>query len=95
MTVAGIAGVLCGLGGYWGWHLYDTKQTPVEWGTKVMDDLRSSFQDAADPTEAFIRNSLMVGTVQHHVDNDNSNRSNKPTNQQTSKQQLRNMSELT
>ena len=53
-------GVASGVLGFWGYHLYETKQTPMEWGKAVVDEAWMQFEDAADPSEEFIRNSVQV-----------------------------------
>lgn len=50
--------MLLGLASYWGYILYESKQTPMEWFQTTWEAAQASFQDAADPTEEFIRNSL-------------------------------------
>ena len=59
LAVAG--GTVLGLGGYWGYFLYSTQQHPVEWAKSVVKNAWSAYQDVADPSEEFIRNSIQVG----------------------------------
>ena len=58
-----IFGMIGGSALYFGYHLYTTKQTPWEWATKLYGDALDAYQDAADPTEEFIRNSIQVRRV--------------------------------